>query len=322
MENIVTFDIIVPIYNIENELEACLNSLLSQTYPHYQVIMVDDGSTDRSGQIARTYSEKDERFNYFLKENGGLSDARNFGFAKTSHDYIIFLDGDDYLSEDALAFFAKELSVKKLDILEFNGYYVENGEILKPFNQHYIDSGVVKDGVSFLVDNTRAGCMYSAVCFKVIRRDFLVNLDLPFEKGLLHEDELWTPQLYLNAETVEYLDKKFYHYVQRIGSIMHQKNKDINVLASRMIFHRLETIYRTALPDARDLDIMLSYLARKMLGSFYERTSIPIGKEDVAFVKRNAKSVKSSTQLLIFLLWPQALPTITKAIKKLTGYKG
>lgn len=320
MENI-TFDIIVPIYNIEDDLNLCLNSLFKQSYPHYQVIMVDDGSTDESGTIAKQYAAKDERFSYYFKENGGLSDARNFGFTKTSHDYIIFLDGDDYLSNEALAFFAKELSIKPLDILEFNGYYVENGEISKPFNQHYIDEGVVKDGVSFLIDNTKAGCMYSAVCYKVIRRDFLVELDLPFEKGLLHEDELWTPQLYLNAETVMYINEKFYHYVQRAGSIMHQKNRDRNVLASRMIYHRLESIYRLLISDSKDLNVMLSYLSRKMLGSFYEKSSVEISSEDLAFVKRNSKSAKSYGQLVIFLLFPEALPTFTKVIKKLTGYE-
>lgn len=315
------FDIIVPIFNIENELEACLASLSGQTYPHFTVIMVDDGSKDSSPLIAKSYAEKDERFLYFLKENGGLSDARNFGFAQTQHDYVLFIDGDDYIEETTLEVLATNLQENNLDVLEFNGWYVENGEKTSLFNNHYIDSGVVKNGRDYSVGNVKAGCMYAAVCFKVIKRDFLKTANLSFEKGLLHEDELWTPQLYLKAQRIMYLDIPFYNYVQRPGSIMHQKNRDKNVTDARSIYYRLEHMYDTYELSPGQKSILLDYLARKMLGSFYEPSTVAITSADKQFVMRHAKSLKSRGQAILFSIYPKALPSLTKFIKKIVRYE-
>ncbi|MET3557541.1 glycosyltransferase involved in cell wall biosynthesis [Streptococcus rupicaprae] len=315
------FDIIVPIYNIQDELEACLASLASQTYPHFTVIMVDDGSKDDSHLIAKSYAEKDGRFHYFLKENGGLSDARNFGLAQAQHDYVLFIDGDDYLENNTLDVLASHLKDNDLDVLEFNGWYVENGEKTSRFNNHYIDSGVVKNGRDYFVDNVKAGCMYAAACFKVIRRSFFSDKALMFEKGLLHEDELWTPQLYLKADRIMYLDIPFYNYVQRDGSIMHQKNRDKNVKDARSIYYRLESIYDHYGLSSGQKRVLMDYLARKMLGSFYEPTTVPITPADKQYVMRHARSLKSRGQALVFSLCPKALSGLTKCIKKIVRYK-
>ena len=96
------YDIIIPIYNIQQDLEKCLNSILRQTYGNFRAIMVDDGSTDQSSFIAKSFAAKDSRFEYYRKENGGLSDARNYGIAKASSEYLLFVDGDDFLEERAL----------------------------------------------------------------------------------------------------------------------------------------------------------------------------------------------------------------------------
>lgn len=315
------FDIIVPVYNIENELEACLASLAGQTYPEFRVIMVDDGSKDGSHLIAKSYADRDSRFLYFYKENGGLSDARNFGFAQTQNDYVLFIDGDDYIEETTLEVLATNLQENNLDVLEFNGWYVENGEKTSLFNNHYIDSGVVKNGRDYFVENVKAGCMYAAVCFKVIKRDFLKTADFSFEKGLLHEDELWTPQLYLKAQRIMYLDIPFYNYVQRPGSIMHQKNRDKNVKDTRQIYYRLEEIYQTYDLSTEQYNILMDYLARKMLGSFYEPSTVTITNADKQYVMRHARSLKSRGQALIFSICPKALPGLTKTIKKIVRYK-
>lgn len=315
------FDIIVPIYNIEDELGACLASLAGQTYLEFRVIMVDDGSKDGSHLIAKSYADRDSRFLYFYKENGGLSDARNFGFAQTQSDYVLFIDGDDYIEENTLEVLATNLQENTLDVLEFNGWYVENGEKISLFNNHYIDSGVVKNGRNYFVDNVKAGCMYSAVWVKVIRRNFLIDSQLSFEKGLLHEDELWTPQLYLKAQRIMYLDIPFYNYVQRAGSIMHQKNRDKNVKDIRQIYYRLEEIYQTYDLSSEQYNILMDYLARKMLGSFYEPSKVTITSADKQYVMRHARSLKSRGQALIFSVCPKVLPGLTKTIKKIAKYE-
>lgn len=91
-----TISIIVPIYNAENYLKSCLDSVLSQTFKDFEVLMVNDGSTDSSATLCQAYAERDSRFRYFEKENGGLSDARNYGLDRAQGAYITFLDADDF----------------------------------------------------------------------------------------------------------------------------------------------------------------------------------------------------------------------------------
>ena len=94
--------IIIPIYNIERYLHRCLDSVLNQTFEEWQAILVDDGSTDKSGEIAEEYAAKDNRFVVTHKENGGLSDARNVGISKATGEYIMFVDGDDFIHPQAM----------------------------------------------------------------------------------------------------------------------------------------------------------------------------------------------------------------------------
>ncbi|HEM5503954.1 glycosyltransferase [Streptococcus suis] len=314
------FDIIVPIYNIENELEACLESLRNQTYNNFTVLMIDDGSTDSSAIIAQKYANEDQRFNYFFKENGGLSDARNFGLDKANHDYILFIDGDDFIEASTLEFLNKKLDEYNLDVLEFNGWYFENGHKTALFNSHYIDSGIVKKGSVFFVDNLKAGCMYSAVWLKVVNRKWLQETGLIFEKGLLHEDELWTPQLYLNAERVMYIDTPLYNYVQRQGSIMHQVNRDKNVQDAREIYYKLENVYSNYNLTNKQRKVLMDYLARKMLGSFYEASQVEVGVKDINFVFKHAKRIRTFGQAAIYRCFPTALPIIKNAVKKIIRY--
>ena len=100
MEELIT--VIVPIYNVEDFIDMCLESLSKQSYKHFEVLMVNDGSTDNSGVICKEYADRDSRFQYFEKENGGLSDARNFGLEHSKGDYITFVDSDDWVSDTYL----------------------------------------------------------------------------------------------------------------------------------------------------------------------------------------------------------------------------
>ena len=95
--------IIIPVYNVEKYLRRCVDSVLGQTYDKLEIILVDDGSTDNSGRICDEYREKDQRIIVIHKENGGLSEARNFGIEKSSGEYISFVDSDDWIPEDSVA---------------------------------------------------------------------------------------------------------------------------------------------------------------------------------------------------------------------------
>lgn len=102
--------IIIPVYNSERFLHRCLNSVVNQTYKDFEVILVDDGSHDESGVICDEYAAKDNRFRIFHNPNGGPSKARNFGLEHSAGNYLLFIDSDDWLEEDALATYSKALS--------------------------------------------------------------------------------------------------------------------------------------------------------------------------------------------------------------------
>ena len=94
--------IVVPVYNVENYLCMCLDSIMSQTYQNFECLLINDGSPDNSADICREYVEKDSRFQYFEKENGGLSDARNYGIRKSKGSYLTFVDSDDWIDSSYL----------------------------------------------------------------------------------------------------------------------------------------------------------------------------------------------------------------------------
>src|SRR5690606_10351532 len=96
----VTLSTIIPVYNAEDTLAYCLDSILNQSYPNFEVILVDDGSTDNSSELCKVYVEKDLRIKYFRKENGGSASARNFGLSKANGEYISWIDADDWIEND------------------------------------------------------------------------------------------------------------------------------------------------------------------------------------------------------------------------------
>ena len=119
--------IIVPVYNVEPYLRQCLDSVLGQTFKNFEVLLVNDGSSDSSGDICREYVEKDSRFHYFEKENGGLSDARNYGIERAQGEYLTFIDSDDFVNEKHLEnlFLASRLTNADITIGGFSRF--ENG---------------------------------------------------------------------------------------------------------------------------------------------------------------------------------------------------
>lgn len=113
--------VILPVYNVEPYIRSCLDSLSKQLYKNFEVLMVNDGSTDNSGVICQQYADSDKRFRYFEKENGGLSDARNFGIKESKGEYITFVDSDDWITEEYLLFLIETLEKEQSDIV-VSGY--------------------------------------------------------------------------------------------------------------------------------------------------------------------------------------------------------
>ena len=212
--------IVVPVYKVEQYLHKCIDSLLDQDLPQeeYEIILVDDGSPDRCGEICEEYAARFAHIKVIHRENGGLSAARNSGMELAQGQYIQFVDSDDYLEPNVLGELVQKMEDDNLDILRFNYQNVnERYEVFSPNKdpKRYVDySDEVCDGLTFL--NEKLGPACYAWQF-VIRRDLLT--DCHFKEGIYFEDTEWAPRLLLKAARVTSLDLMVYNYFMRKGSI-------------------------------------------------------------------------------------------------------
>ena len=228
--------VIVPIYNVEKYLEKCINSLLSQTLEDIQIILVNDGSKDNSGNIAKECEKNNKnRIIYVEKENGGLSDARNYGLKYATGDFIAFLDSDDYIEKNAY----EEMYNKAI---EENADYVECDFIWEFPNKIRVDKQYPYKNKKEMLSFVRV-----VAWNKLIKRQLITDNNLEFPKGLRYEDVEFTYKLIPFVNRFAYVDKPFIHYVQRedsIANVQNERTAEIFTVMDNVIeFYKKNNIY-------------------------------------------------------------------------------
>lgn len=211
--------IIIPVYNVEQFICRCLDSIIPQIDDSDEIILIDDGSTDSSGSICDQYANS-KNVHVIHKSNGGLSDARNKGIDFASGDYLIFIDSDDYVSEDFIYQIKSVLSTHQHDIINFGYNIVDTNGIVK--SSHRLKSAGSIDSKQALVEvlldrninNFAWANVYKTSLFKDIR----------YPKGVLYEDKYTTYKLFSLASDVYHIASPLYYYVIREGSICNSKN--------------------------------------------------------------------------------------------------
>ena len=229
--------IIVPVFNVSNYLEQCLDSILAQQdVTDYEVILVDDGSTDNSGAICDKYSEADSRFKTIHKDNGGLSSARNAGADVATGKILYFLDSDDYIDKNALKTMISEINENNLDLLCFDAETFFDTEQDRLANAGYLnyyskrlDDTKVTTGKELLSQFRNAHGYRTPVQLLAISHEFYRKNGLSCYFGILHEDNLFTFQALLLANRAKYLDQTLYYRRIRGGSIMTAKKTHKNL---------------------------------------------------------------------------------------------
>lgn len=209
--------IIIPIYNVQRYVRKTIESALSQTESDIELILVDDGSTDGSGEICDQYAEADKRVVVIHKKNGGLSSARNAGTEVACSEYLMYLDGDDYLRKDAVECCLEAMKRFPADFIQFRYREVSENEELV----------VSKTGDKIYQAHTsrelfeklyQLGGVAASGATKLMRRKLAQQI--PFE-NILHEDEMWCTRAFQRNLTVTYIPDELYYYVMRDGSIIH-----------------------------------------------------------------------------------------------------
>lgn len=225
--------IIVPIYNAEKFLSRCVNSVLNQNYENIEVILVDDGSIDKSGKICDEYAKKDKRIRVIHQKNSGVSAARNTGIDNATGDYIEFLDSDDEILPNLYNDLIPCIENNGLDILVFNSQRVKDNKIKtsKHTGKFYIDN---KYNALIKEFSNDGGCVWN----KIYKRKVVENVRFP--EGRLFEDTATGYRFIENADTVGYIDKVYYNYYYNSNSITNTsfnvRNRWDYVLAREEVF--------------------------------------------------------------------------------------
>lgn len=233
--------IIIPVYNVERYLSQCLDSVLNQSYDgDYEVICVDDGSTDGSPAILEEYAGKSDKIKIIRQENRGLGGARNMGLRAARGRYVWFVDSDDWIEQEALATLAK--SIGDEDIVCFNGRrYFEDGTVEIP------DSGIEEGNLTGWEYYGRYALSkrnfhFVCVVLRIYRREFLLADSLFFEEGIYHEDNLFTPIVCYYAASVRVIPDILYVYRIRQGSIT-QSFTDKRIFDTIKVANRLAEFF-------------------------------------------------------------------------------
>lgn len=226
--------IIVPVYNVEKYLKKCLDSLVNQTLQDVQIIIVNDGAEDNSGKIARKYQEKySNKILYLEKENGGLSDARNFAFPYVKGEYIGFVDSDDYIELTMYEKMYEKAKSENADLVECNFAWVYDNKTkldicscYKYKKEAFINGRVM-------------------MCNKIFKTEKIINNKFPV--GLRYEDVQFFYTILPNISSASCIDEVMYYYMQRENSIVNNQNektKDIfTILQNIVSYYKENNLY-------------------------------------------------------------------------------
>lgn len=206
--------IIVPAYNVEKTIEKCLKSLMAQTYSNIEIIVVDDGSKDRTFSISQAIGKIDDRISIFHKDNGGLSDARNYGKNLAKGDYIAFVDSDDYVHPDMYRRLVSVMDDKNADICCCGYYRTSLGghEVSSVFG-----SCVSMDGIHAAKDLINQVAFNNFAWNKLYKKELFNEINFPV--GRTYEDILTTYKVFMKAKIVVGIEDPLYYYVENSSSI-------------------------------------------------------------------------------------------------------
>ncbi|MCQ9628389.1 glycosyltransferase [Cetobacterium somerae] len=242
----VKVSVIIPVYNVELYLKETLESIINQSLKEIEIIVINDGSTDKSLDIIKKYQNMDKRIKIINQKNKGVSVSRNEGLKKATGEYIYFMDGDDYLEKIALEKCYVESVNQNLDVLFFDGesFLEKLDNIIGNYYTRNNVSKNVKNGKGCLKELNKLKYFRTSPCLNFINKKYLDTLKLKFYPKIIHEDELFTYILYLNAKNIKYLNEKFFKRRIRENSIMTNEKTERNIVGYLTVAKEFEELIK------------------------------------------------------------------------------
>lgn len=251
--------VIVPVYNVAMYLRKCLDSLINQTLKEMEIIIVNDGSTDDSQIIIDEYKNKYRNIKSYYKNNGGLSDARNYGLKYALGEYVGFVDSDDYVD---ITMFEKMYNLAKKensDLVTSNFYWVYPNKTVEDIQ----DENKTIEDLMLLIR--------VMACNKLIKKKIIDKYDLTFPIGLRYEDIYFTYTLLPHINKVSFLNESMYYYIQRDSSIINNQNEKVRDIF--LIFEKIVKYYKEKKMYEKNKEILEYLHIRYFLGSSFIRIS-------------------------------------------------
>ncbi len=332
-DNKVLISFVLPIYNVAPYLKECIDSLYEDSSLKcekscYEILLIDDGSTDDSGKICDDYADKCVNIVSFHKENGGASDARNYGLRRAKGKYVCFIDADDFLPKGVVSKLLSIANNSLAEIVLWDANVVdEQGRPIQgaadEFSHTLLQGDTHYSGQDFLRVNLELCNDYIRIIWLgMYERKFLLDNCLWFEKGLLLEDEMWIPITYLAAKSIYYIKEKFYCYRIRQGSAMNRVDKNYGETLASMayIFSVLSSYY--------DYKITDNFLKRKMKANITKiclhamavlevyRYPQVVKKIKKIEVLKNAEGIRNKIRALLLIICPRVFCLVNGKLRQ------
>lgn len=238
--------VIMAIYNVENYLEEALNSIINQTLKEIEIILINDGSTDKSLEIAEKYAEKDKRIRIINQRNCGVSLARNIGIKNSNGKYVYFMDSDDFIELDTLEECFEICEEENLDMVYFSAISFWDENKFKFDEKRYTKAGKIQEykiytGAEFLEECIKKNKYTTPVWLYFFKKEYTERLS--FYPNIIHEDNLFTTILLNKIKRLKYINRNFYHRRYRKNSIMASKLSKKNIESLLIIIKEFEKEY-------------------------------------------------------------------------------
>lgn len=239
--------VVIPVYNVEQYLCECVDSVLNQTMQDFEIILVDDGATDSSGMICDQYAQQDPRIRVIHQSNGGLSAARNTGLDAASGTYVYFLDSDDYIVSHALEQLRELAEKEDANVVFFDAsvFFTDCEPDPNVYQYHRSRDYGAKAGRQMLLDLLETDEYRTAVPLMLFRRTYLLAQNLRFRPGILHEDELFTFYVYHGNGRIAHCHEELYARRMRQASIMTGSSIRKRYDSVYDIYFELSALYRS-----------------------------------------------------------------------------
>ncbi len=308
--------IIVPVYNTEKYLKQCLSSLCSQTYGNIEILVVDDGSNDKSAAICDEFVEKDPRVVVLHKENGGVAMARNVALKKARGDYFMFVDSDDWVEPDFCECALSQLMENKVRLLVFGheGHYEVPGKetLVKVF---HVDNPIRMTASQAMRYVLGGNTVYNYMCNKIYDRKLFDGIEFPV--GRVFEDNDVTYKVVHRAGDIFISDRVLYHYRRQEASISYNWNKPKNIKDRFQIWRQRLEFLKVHYPEHVNFQIVRLAYEGLSAYTFCKGDEYKDFRNEVkTFLKENKACVLKNSKSVFFLLYYYCRPLLPACLKR------